>query len=116
MKLLKYILSTVALVVLMTGCSSDEPEMSGGAAETCELVVTLNAGNTIPQKAPITNNPWEDGYPEDAGTDWENTVSTISLYFIPEGEDGASAISMKPTAAAGSDGKYEYRVSISVNA
>ncbi|MCM1319163.1 MAG: hypothetical protein NC217_02130 [Muribaculaceae bacterium] len=117
MKLLKYIFSTATLALALVSCSSDEPmpEDTMGASDSCELVVTLNTGVQNPSKAPITNNPWEDGYPEEEGTNWENTVETLHLYFIPEGQDGSNAIYLVPVSSAGDNGKYEYRVRISVS-
>lgn len=116
MKLLKYILSTAALTLMMSACSSDEPATpaEGGASDTCELVVTLNAGTSSPSRAPITNNPWEDGYPEEEGTEPENKVSKLDLYFIPEGANGDRAYAMVPVDNGGSNGIYEYRVRLSV--
>lgn len=117
MKLLKYILSTAALTLMMSACSSDEPETPSGegASDTCELVVTLDAGITSPSRAPITNDAWQNGYPEEEGKNWENTVNKLDLYFIPAGQDGARAKVMVPETSVGDDGKYEYRIRISVN-
>lgn len=115
MKLLKHIFSFAAVALALGACSSEEPAVPEQPAETCELVVTLDTGAGTLAKAPIiSNNPWEDGYPEEEGTEMENTVKSVNIYFIPKDNDGSKAVAMTPTDVSGSNGHYEYRIKISV--
>lgn len=110
MKLYHHILTITALVLIATGCSTEEPAPDTSFGE-CELVVTLDTGTGYTPTRAEDDRPWGYPYPEEEGTPSENRVESVSLYFVT---NSGTIITMVPTESSGSNGSYQYSTTINV--